>query len=78
MGMKAFFGGKEKIKPTQTDLTNIDHLVIATPVWAHSVPPFTRQYLTGLTNCSGKKLSVLAEKGRPGCCECCQEGPHDP
>ena len=38
-GMKALFGQKEAIKPVQVDLTGIDHLIIATPVWIASVPP---------------------------------------
>jgi len=64
--MKAMFGSKEKIKPIQTDLKEIDHLVIATPVWAQKIPPYTRQYLSELTNCSGKKFSVLVEMGGSG------------
>jgi flavodoxin len=66
MGMRAFFGRKEQIKPVRTDLTGVDHLVIATPVWAHNIPPFTRQYLSELTNCTGIKFSVLAEMGGSG------------
>lgn len=65
-GLKAFFGRREPIKATRTDLANVDHLVVATPVWSHNIPPFTRQYLTDLTNCSGKKFSVLAEMGGTG------------
>jgi flavodoxin len=66
MGMRAFFGRKEQIKPVRTDLADIDHLVIATPVWSHNIPPFTREYLSELTNCEGKKFSVLAEMGGSG------------
>jgi flavodoxin len=64
--MKAVFGLRGSIKPTQTDLKEIDHLVIATPVWAHKIPPYIRQYLSELTNCSGKKFSVLTEMGGSG------------
>ena len=64
--MKAIFGMKSAIKPLKTDLADIDHLVIATPVWAGSIPPFTREYLAELTNTSGKKFSVLAEMGGSG------------
>lgn len=66
MAMKTLFGIKEEIKPVQADLTEIDHLVIATPVWMHNLPPFTRQYLSGLTGCTGKKFSVLTEMGGSG------------
>jgi flavodoxin len=66
MGMRAFFGRKEQIKPVRTDLADIDHLVIATPVWSHNIPPYTREYLSEITNCSGKKFSVLAEMGGSG------------
>lgn len=66
MGKQAFFGKTEAIKPIPSDMAGIDHLVIATPVWAFNLPPFTRQYLEGLTNCSGKKFSVLVEMGGIG------------
>ena len=66
MGMKAAFGMKEAIKPVQTDISEIDHLVIATPVWSHNMPPFMRQYLSALSGCSGKKFSVLVEMGGSG------------
>ncbi len=66
MGMKAAFGMRADIQSMQLDLTGIDHLVVATPVWAHNLPPFVREYLEDLTNCSGKKFSVLAEMGGSG------------
>jgi flavodoxin len=65
-GMKALFGQREAIKPVQVDLTGIDHLVVATPVWIASVPPYAREYLTNVINCKGKKFSVLAEMGGRG------------
>jgi flavodoxin len=65
-GMKALFGQREAIKPVQVDLAGIDHLVIATPVWIASVPPYTREYLVNIINCKGKKFSVLAEMGGRG------------
>ncbi|NTV01071.1 MAG: hypothetical protein HGA55_08135 [Methanoregulaceae archaeon] len=65
-GMKALIGQKEEIKLVQADMTEVDHLVVMTPVWAFNLPPFTRQYLLGITNCSGKKFSVLAEMGGSG------------
>ncbi|MDD1671749.1 MAG: hypothetical protein LUO82_01955 [Methanomicrobiales archaeon] len=64
--LKALFGMKGAIKPCQTDMKEFDHLVLATPVWAQKIPPYTRQYLADLTNCSGKKFSVLAEMGGSG------------
>jgi len=66
LGMNALLGRKEAIKPIQSDMSDVDHLVIATPVWAFNLPPYTRQYLSGLTHCSGKKFSVLAEMGGIG------------
>lgn len=57
---------REAIKPVQADLAEFDHLVIATPVWAHNLPPYTRQFLTGLSHSRGKKFSVLAEMGASG------------
>lgn len=65
-GMRALLGQKEEIKPVLADLADIDHFVIMTPVWAFNLPPFTRQYLSGITSCSGKKFSVLAEMGGTG------------
>jgi flavodoxin len=65
-GMKALFGQREAIKPVQVDLTDVDHLIIATPVWIASVPPYTREYLANIINCKGKKFSVLAEMGGRG------------
>lgn len=62
----SILGMRGRIKPGQVDLKDFDHLVIATPVWAHKIPPYTRQYLSLLTNCSGKKFSVLAEMGGSG------------
>jgi flavodoxin len=68
--LKALLGLREGIRPCQTDMSEYrndpsrntyGHLVIATPVWAHGIPPYTRQYLTELTNCSDVRFSVLAE-----------------
>jgi flavodoxin len=60
-GMKAYFGLKTDIKPCKTDLDDIDHLVIATPVWAGHSTPIINKYISLLTNCSGKSFSVLVE-----------------
>ena len=64
--MKALFGLKAGIKPCLSDMKEIDHLVIATPVWAHKIPPYTREYVSGIRNCAGKKFSVIAEMGGSG------------
>jgi flavorubredoxin len=65
-GIKALFGLKSTIKPAIVDMKNFDHLVIATPVWSHNLPPYTRQYLSELTNYEGKQFSVLVEMGGSG------------
>jgi flavodoxin len=39
-GMKTLLRMKSPVKPTKTDLTGVDTLVIASPVWAGKVPPF--------------------------------------
>jgi flavodoxin len=65
-GMKALFGQKDEIKPILADLAEVDHLVVMTPVWSFNLPPYTRRYLSELTNCSGKKFSILAEMGGSG------------
>ena len=64
--MKAMFGMKSDIKPCKTDLSDIDHLVVATPVWAGHSTPFMNKYLSLLENCSGKSFSVVAEMGKSG------------
>jgi len=64
--LKALLGGREDIKPIQSDLSDVDQLIIATPVWSQNLPPFTRQYLSGITNCSGKQFSVVIEMGKSG------------
>jgi flavodoxin len=59
--IKAFFGMKSPIQPVKTDLTGVDNLVIATPVWAGKVPPYVNQYLSSVTGGSGKPFHVIAE-----------------
>jgi menaquinone-dependent protoporphyrinogen IX oxidase len=60
-GMKAYFGFKSDIKPCKTDLSEIDHLVVATPVWAGHPTPYINKYLSLLTNTKGKTFSVVVE-----------------
>jgi hypothetical protein len=62
--MKVMFGMKSDIKSFKTDLSDIDHLVVATPVWAGHSTPFMNKYLSLLENCSGKSFSVVAEMGK--------------
>jgi flavodoxin len=64
--MKAFFGMKSPIKTTKTDLTGIDTLVIASPVWAGKVPAYVNTYLDSVTGGSGKPFHVLVEMGGRG------------
>ena len=64
--LKAFFGVRSQIKPAKTDLTGVDTLVIASPVWAGKVPPYVNTYLDSVTGCSGKPFHVLVEMGGRG------------
>jgi len=64
--MKAFFGMKSPIRQAKTDLTGIDTLIIATPVWAGKVPPYVNAYLDAVTGGEGKSFHVLAEMGGRG------------
>jgi flavodoxin len=64
--MRAALGWKSPIKPTKTDLSGTDLLVIATPVWAGKVPPYINAYCAAITNCAGKPFAVLAEMGGSG------------
>lgn len=65
-GMKAALGFKSDIKPCKTDISDVDYLVIATPVWAGHYTPYINKYISMLSGCSGKPFSVLVEMGRSG------------
>jgi len=65
-GMKAFFGMRSAIKPVKADLSGIDTLVVASPVWAGKVPPFVNEYLESLTGGTGKPFHVIVEMGGRG------------
>jgi flavodoxin len=65
-GMKAFLAKQAPIKPCKTDLTGIDSLIIATPVWSGKVPPYVNEYLSAVTGGKGKPFHVLAEMGGRG------------
>jgi flavodoxin len=64
--MKAFFKMKSPIRPAKTDLTGVDRLVIASPVWAGKVPPYVNAYLDSVEGGSGKPFHVLIEMGGRG------------
>lgn len=65
-GMMAAFGMRAAIRPTATDLAGVDFLVVATPVWSQKIPPYVNEYLSRVTNASGKPFSVLVEMGGSG------------
>jgi flavodoxin len=65
-GMKAFLAKQAPIKPCKTDLTGIDTLIIATPVWSGKVPPYVNEYLSAVTSGEGKPFHVIAEMGGSG------------
>ncbi|WP_214041502.1 flavodoxin [Methanoculleus sp.] len=65
-GMMAMFGMRAAIRPVKTDLSDVDFLVVATPVWMQKVPPYINEYLSKVTNAAGKPFSVLAEMGGSG------------
>jgi flavodoxin len=64
--MKAIFGMKSPIRPMKTDLTGVDTLVVASPVWAGKVPPYVNAYLASVEGGSGKSFHVLVEMGNRG------------
>ena len=64
--MKAVFRMKSPIKPVKTDLTGVDTLVIASPVWAGKVPAYVNTYLDSVTGGSGKPFHVIVEMGGRG------------
>jgi flavodoxin len=64
--MKAALGLKSAIKPCRTDLSDIDFLVVACPVWAKKMPPYMNRYLSMVKNVRGKPFSVLGEMRESG------------
>jgi flavodoxin len=64
--MSALLGRSAPIRPCKTDLSGVDFLVIASPVWAQKVPPYVNRYISLLSNTSGKPFSLLAEMGGRG------------
>ena len=64
--MNAILSRSAPIRPCKTDLSGVDFLVIASPVWAQKVPPYVNRYISLLSNTSGKPFSLLAEMGGRG------------
>jgi flavodoxin len=64
--MNAVLGRSAPIRPCKTDLSGVDFLVLASPVWAQKVPPYVNRYISLLSNTSGKPFSLLAEMGGRG------------
>ena len=64
--MGAFLARQAPIRPCKTDLSGVDFLVIASPVWAGKVPPYVNRYIELLSNTSGKPFSLVAEMGGRG------------
>jgi flavodoxin len=64
--MGAALGRSAPIRPVKTDLSGVDFLVLASPVWAGKVPPYVNRYIELLSNTSGKPFSLVAEMGKSG------------
>jgi flavodoxin len=64
--MGAFLGRSAPIRPVKSDLSGVDFLVLASPVWAGKVPPYMNRYIELLSNTSGKPFSLVAEMGKSG------------
>jgi flavodoxin len=64
--IKAIFRMEGEINNQPTDLAAFDLIVVATPVWAHKVPPYVNTFLAQLTHTEGKSFAVLAEMGSSG------------
>ena len=64
--MRALFGLRSPIKSEISDLSEFDMLVLASPVWAHKVPPYVNEYISRLTNCEGKPCYSVVEMGGSG------------
>ncbi|MDH7593176.1 MAG: NAD(P)H-dependent oxidoreductase [Methanomicrobiales archaeon] len=64
--VKAVFGMKGPIAPVKSSMKDVDHLIVACPVWAHRIPPYVRTYLEQLSDGAGKPFSVLVEMGGTG------------
>jgi flavodoxin len=61
--MMAIFGMRAPIRQAPADLSGIDLLVVASPVWCGKVPPYVNEYCSSVTGGKGKKFHVLVEMG---------------
>jgi len=59
--MRAALRMRAAIRPTKTDLADVDCLVVASPVWAQGVPGYVSEFCEQVTNGSGKTFCVLVE-----------------
>ena len=48
--ISAILGRSAPIRPCKTDLSGVDFLVVASPVWAQKVPPYVNRYIALLSN----------------------------
>jgi NAD(P)H-dependent FMN reductase len=64
--MRAFLRMRAAIMPMKTDLADVDCLVVATPVWAQSIPGYVSEFCAQVTNGNGKPFGVLVEMGGSG------------
>ncbi len=62
--LKTLFVMRSAIKPCPADLTGIERLIIATPVWAAKVPPYVNEYLARGERLRRKALSRDRRDGR--------------
>ncbi len=60
--MRSFFGLKAGIKPCKTDLSDVDHLVIASSAATSTASSYIMKYISLLTNCEGKKFSIMTRE----------------
>lgn len=65
-GVKAGLSMKSPVQPITTDMSGVDTLIIASPVWAGKIPPYVNEYLDRIENGSGKSFYVLVEMGGRG------------
>lgn len=63
---RAILGLKGPIAPGKTSMKDVDHLIVATPVWAHRIPPYVRAYLELVSDGAGRSFSVVAEMKSSG------------
>ncbi len=62
----AILGKRSPIRPCKTDLSDVDFLVLASPVWSGRIPSYVNEYIEEISNGAGKPFSVLVEMGGSG------------